>query len=432
MGTLKKEAVNDWLNDIKELSITHMTNQAERELNPKRYQLSGGAKKRLRWLYLLYAKQAGNVTVTANKVGITRQWLSTLKSTFERKGKDPRALEPESKAPHDTSRRKRIPEDTEQKILEVREMSKNVWGKEKISRALKRDYKIKVHPNTVNKYLRKHGRIDPKISKKNTEAWLAKKAREGKVELRVKYRPPKQIKDLSPGALVEKDMKYIEKQTRIGSGKDAENFYSQHTATDSFTRIRSLGLAKDATAAGSRDAHRQAVRSFPFDIACLNTDNGNENEKELREELTKTSVFQFYSNTGTPTDNPRVERSHLTDELEFYQRGGYRKTFDEQAQALTRWEHFYNFIRPHQALGYLTPMEFYALWKRNPEEARKIVASYQTYLAKQKKRLASARRIKRQEQIERLMAFIDVKLNQKVGINKAKIALVECQLCSVA
>lgn len=200
MRTLKKEAGSDWLNEIKKLSLTRMTNQAERELNPKHYQLSGEAKKRLRWLYLLYFEQAGNVTVAANKIGITRQWLSTLKSTFERKEKDPRSLEPESKAPHDTSCRQRIPEETEQKILEVRELSKNVWGKEKIARALERDHKIKVHPNTVNKYLHRHGKIDPKISKKNTGAWRAKKAREGKVELRVKYRPPKLIKDLAPCA----------------------------------------------------------------------------------------------------------------------------------------------------------------------------------------------------------------------------------------
>lgn len=432
MSTLKIEAGNDWLNNIKELSITHMTNQAERELNPKHYHLSGAAKKRLRWLYLLYYKQAGNVTVTANKIGVTRQWLSTLKSTFERRGKDPRSLEPKSKAPHDTSCRQRIPKATEQKILMVRELSKNVWGKEKISRVLERDHKIKVHPNTVNKYLHQHGKIDPKISQKNTVAWRNKKAREGKVELRVKYRPPPRIKDLAPGALVEKDMKYVEKQTRIGSGKDAENFYSQHTTIDSFTRIRSLSLAEDATAAGSRTAHRQAVNGLPFPIACLNSDNGSENNGELRDELVQTSVFQFYSNTGTPTDNPRVERSHLTDELEFYRRGGFKQTFEAQEQALAEWEHFYNFIRPHQALGYLTPIAFYTLWKRDPEEAHRIVTTYQTYLTKQRRRLAGARKIKRQEQIEKLMEFIDAKLNKKVGINKAKTALIECQLCSVA
>src|SRR3990167_9434513 len=432
METLKKEVVDVWLNDIKKLTINHMQTRAEKKLNPNNHHLSKEAKKRLVWLHLLYYEQAGNVTNAAVKIGITRQWLSTLKTTFERSCKDPRSLEPKSRAPHDTTRRKRITEDTEHKILAVRALSKNVWGKEKISRVLQRDYNITTNPNTVNKYLHKHGKIDPKISKKNMKAWEAKKAREGQIELRVKYRPPRQIKDMAPGALVEKDMKYVEKQTRISSGKDAENFYSQHTTIDSFTRIRSLSLAENATAAGSRDAHQQAVKALPFPMACLNSDNGSENQGELREELVQTSVFQFYSNTGTPTDNPRVERSHLTDELEFYRSGGFKKTFEEQQMALFKWEHFYNFVRPHQALGYLTPMAFYELWKCKPKEAGKIVATYQTYLARQKKRLASARKIKRQEQIEKLMEFIDIKLNKSVGINKAKTALIECQLCSVA
>lgn len=432
MGTLKKEADDDWLRDIKTRALTRMTNQAEKELNPNNYQLSSEAKKRIRWLYLLYGEQAGNVTRAAVKIGITRQWLSTLKARFERKGKDPRSLEPESKAPHDTSQRNRISKDTEQKILEVREQSNNVWGKEKIARTIARDYKINVSPNTVNKYLHKHEKIDLKLSKKNSKAWQAKKARDGQIELRVKYRPPKQVKDLAPGALVEKDMKYVQKQARISSGKEGANFYSQHTTIDSFTRIRSMSLARDATAEGSREAHRKAVKNFPFEIACLNADNGSENQAELREELTKTSVFQFYSNAGTPTDNPRVERSHLTDELEFYQKGGIKSTFEEQEAAMTDWEYRYNFVRPHQALGYLSPMAFYELWKRDPKATYKIVAEYQTYLAKQRKRLASARRIKRHEQVEKLMQFIDVKLNKKVGIIKAKTALIECQLCSVA
>lgn len=62
-------------------------------------------------------------------------------------------------------------------------------------------------------------------------------------------------------------------------------------------------------------------------------------------------VFHFYSSVGTPTDNPRVERSHLTDDVEFYKRGNIHKTFDEQERALQQWEHTYNYIRPHQGLG---------------------------------------------------------------------------------
>src|SRR3990167_1162249 len=424
---------NGCLEDIKRRNLERMRNTAEKELNPNHYQLSSEAKKRLRWLYALYYEQAGNVTQCARKIGISRPWLSRMKAVFEKNGKDPRSLEPESKAPRNTRNRKRIPKEVEDKILEVRALSKNVWGKQKIAVVLLREHHIKVNPNTVNKYLHKHEKIDPRISKKNEQAWGEKKDREKPdAELFVRYRPPKAIKDLAPGALVEKDMKYVEKQTRMTSGKNADNFYSQHTEIDSFTRIRSLELARDSAALGSALAHEKSKEKFEFVIACENTDNGSENKKEFRETLKKDDVFHFYSNACTPTDNPRVERSHLTDEIEFYRRGGFRKTFEEQQKALAEWEHLYNFIRPHQALGYLTPMQFYALWKQSPERARSIVQAYQVYLAKQRKRLASARRIKRGEQIQKLMEFIDVKLNKKVGITNAKNALINCQLCSVA
>jgi len=434
MGKMKIPPGNDWLEDIKRRSLERMRNTAEKELNPNHYQLSSEAKKRLRWLYLLYREQDGNVTQSARKLGISRQWLSGMKAVFEKNEKDPRSLEPESKAPKNTWNRKRVSKEVEDKILEVRALSENVWGKQKIAVVLLRDYRLKVNPNTVNKYLHKHEKIDPKISKKNEQAWKAKLEREKpSAELFVRYRPPKAIKDLAPGALVEKDMKYVAKP----SSNDVpltrgENFWYQHTETDSFTRIRSLELVRDSTAVNSALAHQRSKEKFPFVIACQNTDNGSENMKEFRDLLKKDTVFHFYSNAGTPTDNPRVERSHLTDELEHYQKGGLKKTFEEQQEATAVWEHFYNFVRPHQALGYLTPMAFYELWKTDAEKAFAIVRTYQGYLAKQSRRLAGARRIKKTEQVQKLMEFIDVKLNEKVGLKRAKESLINCQLCSVA
>src|ERR1035437_8817970 len=310
---------NSWLEDIKRRNIQRMTNIAEKRLNPNHYNLSEEAKKRLHWLNVLYYEQGGNVTKAANKIGISRQWLSPLKNIFEKRGKDPRVLEPESKAPHSTKNRKRISKEIEDKILKVRKDSKNVWGKVKVAVVLQRDYQIKINPNTVNSYLHKHKLIDPKICLKNSRAWQAKIARENpEAELVVRYRPPKAIKDLAPGALVEKDMKYVEKQTRMTTGKEADNFYSQHTEIDSFTRIRSIELARNSTAQGSAEAHEKSKEKFEFVIACENTDNGYENQKEFREALKKDKVFHFNSNKGTPTDNPRVERSHLTDEIELF------------------------------------------------------------------------------------------------------------------
>ncbi len=432
MNMLKITANNAWLDDIRNNHLNSMKNTAEKELNPKRYKLSEEARKRLYWLWVLYKEPDVNVTRAAKKIGISRQWLSPLKNLFEKSGKDPRVLEPRSKAPHNTENRKRIPEETENTILKIRNDSENVWGKEKISHVLWRDYRIKTSPNTVNIYLHKHKRIDPKISFKNKKAWQAKKDRED-IQLCARYRPPRKIKDYMPGALVEKDIKFVPAQGLIvKQGKCGEAFWSQHTVTDSLTRIRVLELTKGSTSEDSVTAYRNAKGRLPFNIACENTDNGSENKFKFREELQKENIFQFYSNTGTPTDNPRVERSHLTDDKEFYEKGGLKKTFEEQKKALANWEYIYNFQRPHQALGYLTPMEYFTLWKTDKKEAEKITEKYQKYLLKQKIRLAGARKIKRQDQIEKLMQFIEVKLNKTVGIIKAKNQLINCQLCSMA
>lgn len=432
---LQNESVSGWLKLVKTNSTNIMQTLAEKKLNPSNYHLSEDAKKHLRWLYVLYRDQKGNVSASARKIGISRQWLSGLKQKFEYSGKDPRCLEPGSRAPKNTKNRVCVSKETENLILKIREDSFNVWGKKKISETMRIEYKVKINPNTVNKYLHKHKIISPKISLKNIKAFEDKKIRDNEnILLKVKFRPPKALKDYAPGALVEKDMKYIAKTTKDHAGKHQENFWYQHTETDSFTRIRKLGISDGQTTQIAIALHKSAKKRFPFAIACENTDNGFENNNDFSKELKKENTFHFYSNASTPTDNPRVERSHLTDDAEFYSKGGnVSDNLQKQKELTQKWEDFYNFKRRHQALAYLTPMEFYALWKKSPAEAYAITAKWQEYLKKQRLRLATSRRIKKKEQIETLMKFIDAKLNnKKEEVEDAKNQLINCQLCSVA
>jgi len=428
---LNDKSFRVWLKETKRHILQYMKTKHERSLNPNNYLLSEEAKKRLKWMRILYEEQNGNVTKTANKIGISRQWLSTLKSKFERSSRDPRVLEPESRAPHYTHNRERISKETEETIITVRDSTPG-WGKEKIARILKRDYGIALSESTVNRYMHKQGRINPKISEKNQTAWELKKDRESEEpKLKVKYRPPKAIKDYAPGALVEKDMKLIAKQSQSAAKHRAkENFWYQHTEIDSFTRMRVVEIVEHLDTETAAKAHKEAENRFPFAIMCINTDNGGENEKSFSQTLEKDTTFHFYSNVGTPTDNPRVERSHLSDDKEFYERGNVHSMFKRQKESLKEWEYTYNYKRPHQALGQLTPMEFYQLWKRNPNEAYAIVEKYQAYLVRQKRRLANARRMKNKKQIEALMNFIDAKLEQKVDLKQEKLQLINCQLCS--
>ncbi|KCZ71280.1 integrase family protein [Candidatus Methanoperedens nitroreducens] len=403
-----------------------MQTKTENLFNPNRYLLSDEAKKRLRWMYILCHESNNSITQASNKIGISREWLSKLKNKFENNQKDPRSLEPQSRAPHHTANRKRISQEIENKIVEMR--NKHPWGKEKISAAVSNRYNLKVSPPTVNRYLHKHKLINPKLSQKNKQAWENKKEKEKQLILKV--RPPKDIKDYKPGALVEKDMKLVPRISHSkGKYRYSKEFYYQHSFIDSFTRIRVVELTKDSSSHKAVKAYQKVKTKFPFSIASLNSDNGGENEGEFREKLKKESVIHFYSRSGTPTDNPRVERSHLTDEVEFYQQGGIKNTFSEQTKALRKQDDTYNLLRPHQALGYLTPMKFYKLWKKNPKEVYQITEKWQKYLRKQRKRLANSRKMKNKEQIEKLMEFIDTKLGQETRQRSPKLSLSKCELC---
>jgi len=390
-------------------------------------------------MYIIYYECKGNVTHAANGIGISREWLSNLKNNFEYHHKDPRHLEPQSKAPKDTSNRERIAKETENKILEIRD--KYGWGKEDISVVLMRDHGLKASPSTVNRYLHKHLKINIKISERNQKAWAEKKIREDqKVPLTVKkYRPPHILKDHAPGALVEKDMKLVPTKAKIPIKIDnkyhiQDYFNYQHTFLDSFTRIRSMELSEIPDSQSARRAYNEIRQRLPFEIGSINTDNGGENGKDFKKQLAQDEIIHFFSKTSTPTDNPRVERSHLADDKECWGRGNNYLSFEKQKQALKKWEYIYNYVRPHQALGNLTPMEFYRLWKKNPAEAYAIKDKYQVYLNKQKIRLANSRRIKKREQIEKVMHFIDAKINQnayrKIELKPYKLELIKCELCS--
>jgi len=112
MKTAKNEgsfnSVETLLREVKNNTLLAMMTSAERKLNPLGYHISLEAKKRLRWLYVLYHEQNGRVTQASYQLGLSREWLSKIKNKFENGGHNPRKLEPQSRSPHDVSHRKRI------------------------------------------------------------------------------------------------------------------------------------------------------------------------------------------------------------------------------------------------------------------------------------------------------------------------------------
>ena len=63
-----------------------------------------------------------------------------------------------------------------------------------------------------------------------------------------------------------------------------------------------------------------------------------------------------YIKPRTPQLNGKVERSHRTDQTEFYQLLAYTDDVDLNVK-LMAWEDFYNYDRPHLSLEGKTPYE---------------------------------------------------------------------------
>jgi transposase InsO family protein len=67
-------------------------------------------------------------------------------------------------------------------------------------------------------------------------------------------------------------------------------------------------------------------------------------------------IRHVYIRRGTPQLSGKVERSHRSDEQEFYQLLSYKGDVDLETK-LEEWERRYNFGRPHSAFDGKTPYE---------------------------------------------------------------------------
>ena len=109
----------------------------------------------------------------------------------------------------------------------------------------------------------------------------------------------------------------------------------------------------------SRTPSRSSItswRKFPFRIHTIRTDRGHEFQALFHWHLADQGIRHVYIKPRTPQLNGKVERSHRTDQQEFYQLLSYKGDVDLE-QRLTEWEHFYNYHRPHGAFAGGTPYE---------------------------------------------------------------------------
>lgn len=127
-------------------------------------------------------------------------------------------------------------------------------------------------------------------------------------------------------------------------------------AVDDATRIRALKIYRRHTQENTMNFLDYVVKKFPFRIKYIQTDNGHEFQSKFHWHVEDLGMLHRYIKPRSPNLNGKVERSHLTDQTDFYQLISYKGDVDLKAK-LKDWETFYNMCRPHTGLQGKTPYE---------------------------------------------------------------------------
>jgi transposase InsO family protein len=106
-------------------------------------------------------------------------------------------------------------------------------------------------------------------------------------------------------------------------------------------------------------------RKFPFPIKAIQIDGGSEFKRHFEEACQKRKIRLFVLPPHSPKLNGRVERSNRTHREEFYEVEDIDLSLEGHNNQLEKWHDVYNYVRPHQALAYLTPYEYYQSWLKS-------------------------------------------------------------------
>jgi transposase InsO family protein len=144
-----------------------------------------------------------------------------------------------------------------------------------------------------------------------------------KKKLRHKPKPYEPI--LVPGERMQMDVKHVPTQCLVGAVSGKKLY--QYTAIDECTRWRHIAVFDELSTHNSVEFVRQLLERFPFEVACIQTDNGAEftsrytgsdHPSPFEAELADLEIRHKLIAPATPRHNGKVERSHRSDQERFY------------------------------------------------------------------------------------------------------------------
>jgi putative transposase len=298
---------------------------------------------------LFYYFNGRNAARTCRHFAISRQTFYRWKRRFDRH--DLTTLEAHSHRP----RRVRQPTwspPLAERVLALRQQFPH-WGKDKLVVLLRKE-KRTVSTSMV-------GRILTQLKRRGVLHEPPRPAvlRQARRKLRQRpwaIRKPKYWPVREPGDLVEVDTKEI----RMRHGVVLKHF----SARDVLSRWDVVEVHRRATSLAAARFLDTLLDRLPFPVKALQVDGGSEFAAEFEQACQQKALPLFVLPPKSPKLNGHVERSHRTHYEEFYQVSASSEHPEILNRQLRRWEHIYNCVRPHQALAYLTPLEFLRQWKQ--------------------------------------------------------------------
>ena len=288
----------------------------------------------------------GNVSRTARHFGYSRPTVYRWLARFDR-----HRLETLEDRPSRPVRRRR-PSWTLAQLVAVRRLRQQYprWGKDKLAVLLRREG-LALSVSMVGRILerlRATGELrEPRRRRIGTRhpGWRRPHA----------VRKPAGFVAAQPGDLVQVDTLDVRPVAGL--------VLKQFTARDVVSRWDVLELGSTASARSAVAILDALAARMPFEVRALSVDNGSEFMAEFEAACARRGIALFTLPPRSPKLNGAVERANRTHTEEFYAVTDAEPDLAGLRPALLAWEETYNIVRPHRALGYLTPAEYLACWR---------------------------------------------------------------------
>lgn len=299
------------------------------------------AKRRLKW-FDWHETHGRNVSLTCRYFGISRQTFYRWQERFDRWHLQ--SLADRSSRPKRTRPRTW----TTAEVLAVKALRERFpfWGKLKLVVLLLREGVV-LSASRVGRilaYLKRRGELKEPVRRSF--------ARRRQWKRQYATRKPRSYEARAPGDIVQLDTMDVRPEPGI--------VLKQFTTVDVVSRWSVPTIASNATARLASRALDDLIARSPFVIKAIQVDGGSEFMAEFEDACQQKGILLFELPPRSPKLNGRVERANRTYREEFYDCSDATPTVAGFAEDLRDWEHTYNHIRPHQALGYLTPAQFLA------------------------------------------------------------------------